>query len=190
MFETGDKVALVAMSNPVRRGEEGRIEQLMQKLERIGYCPVLSECMYEMVSGQKRAKTLMNIYCDKEVKAIFDISGGDIANGVLPYLDYEEIARSSKVFWGYSDLTTLVNAIYAKTGKPSVLYQIRNLISEEHGMRQTADFQNSDELFRFDYKLVQGNELHGIVVGGNIRCFLKLAGTPYMPDVTGKILLF
>ena len=25
-------------------------------------------------------------------------------------------------------------------------------------------------------------------MGGNIRCFLKLAGTPYMPDTRGKIL--
>ena len=31
--------------------------------------------------------------------------------------------------------------------------------------------------------------MEGIVVGGNIRCFLKLAGTKYWPDVDGKILL-
>ena len=30
--------------------------------------------------------------------------------------------------------------------------------------------------------------MEGIVVGGNIRCLLKLAGTPYMPDFTDKIL--
>ena len=31
--------------------------------------------------------------------------------------------------------------------------------------------------------------LEGEVIGGNIRCFLKLAGTPYMPDLTDKVLL-
>ncbi len=31
--------------------------------------------------------------------------------------------------------------------------------------------------------------MQGIVVGGNIRCLLKLAGTPYWPDMNGKILL-
>ena len=31
--------------------------------------------------------------------------------------------------------------------------------------------------------------MEGIVVGGNLRCFLKLAGTPYFPDLDGKILL-
>ena len=30
--------------------------------------------------------------------------------------------------------------------------------------------------------------MKGIVVGGNIRCLLKLAGTVYWPDFNGKIL--
>lgn len=29
--------------------------------------------------------------------------------------------------------------------------------------------------------------MNGVVVGGNIRCFLKLAGTQYLPDSNGKI---
>lgn len=189
MFKAGDKVALVAMSNPLRWEDEVRIKQLLQKLKDMGLCPVLGDGIYEMSEGKARANVLMDFYRDGEVKAIFDVSGGDIANGVLPHLDYAEIAKSNVVFWGYSDLTTLVNAIYTKTGKASGLYQIRNLISEEHGDRQAADFQNEDDLFRVEYEFVQGNKLQGIVVGGNIRCFLKLAGTPYMPDLTGKVLL-
>ena len=31
--------------------------------------------------------------------------------------------------------------------------------------------------------------MQGAIIGGNIRCFLKLAGTKYWPDMTGKILL-
>ena len=31
--------------------------------------------------------------------------------------------------------------------------------------------------------------MSGILVGGNIRCFLKLAGTEYFPDLPGNILL-
>lgn len=72
----------------------------------------------------------MNFYNDDEIAEIFDISGGDVANGILPYLDYEVIQKHSKRYWGYSDLTTIINAIYAKTGKASVLYQVRNLISK------------------------------------------------------------
>lgn len=31
--------------------------------------------------------------------------------------------------------------------------------------------------------------MEGVVVGGNVRCFLKLAGTVYFPDLEDKILL-
>ena len=44
-------------------------------------------------------------------------------------------------------------------------------------------------LYQIPYKFYQGKTVEGIVVGGNIRCFLKLAGTEYFPDVTDKILL-
>lgn len=206
MLKRGDKVGLVCCSNPQRREDAGKLRQLELRLKDIGLVPVFSDYIYagdgseqEVIAlgaaaGEERARVLMNFYRDEEVKAIFDISGGDLANGVLPYLDYEEIARSRKVFWGYSDLTTLVNAIYAKTGRASVLYQIRNIVSEEHGEQQVTNFskmmmQEASDLFDFDYEFVQGNNLRGEVVGGNIRCFLKLAGTPYMPDLTGKVLL-
>ena len=44
-------------------------------------------------------------------------------------------------------------------------------------------------LYQIPYKFYHGKTVEGIVVGGNIRCFLKLAGTEYFPDVTDKILL-
>ncbi len=202
MLKEGDKVGIVACSNPLREEGRGTMERLEQRLQDMGLVPVFSDYIYGKsgatvlgaATGQERARVLMDFYRDEEIKAIFDISGGDLANGVLSYLDYGEIARSSKIFWGYSDLTTLVNAIYTKNGKASVLYQIRNIVSEEHGEPRVTDFrrsvmQDKEDLFRFDYEFVQGNELRGVVVGGNIRCFLKLAGTPYMPDLAGKVLL-
>lgn len=111
----------------------------------------------------------------------------------MPYLDYEVIANSKKRFWGYSDLTTIVNAIYTKTGRSSVLYQIRNLIYN-HKEQQIADFRNTlleggNDLFQIKYDFIQGTQMQGVVVGGNIRCFLKLAGTEYMPELQDKILL-
>ena len=143
---------------------------------------------------EERAAELMTFYKDNSIKAIFDISGGDLANTILPYLDYEQIAAVDKQFWGYSDLTVIINAIYTKTGKTSVLYQIRNLLYE-NSKQQIKDFKEAvfaneqSELYQFPYQFYQGSTLQGTVVGGNIRCFLKLAGTEYFPDLTDKILL-
>ena len=198
MLKSGDKIGIVCCSNGQKIAYAEKIKYLEQTLKAIGLHPVFSDHIYEKESifsgtAQERANALMSFYKDEEIKAIFDISGGDIANGILPYLDYDIIAKSEKMFWGYSDLTTVINAIYAKTGKASVLYQIRNLIYD-HKEQQIADFQNTvlqkeSDLFQFNYQFVQKNSMQGVVVGGNIRCFLKLAGTEYMPNLKGKILL-
>lgn len=198
MFKQGDKVGIVCCSNGQKKSYEEKIKYLENTLLDMGLCPVFSDFIYEKESvfcgtAKERAQALMKFYQDEEIKGIFDISGGDAANGILPYLDYEVIAGSSKLFWGYSDLTTVINAIYAETGKASALYQIRNLIYDYRD-RQMADFQNTvmqggADLFQHDYRFIQGNKMQGAVIGGNIRCFLKLAGTRYMPKPYGKILL-
>ena len=231
----GDKVAIVCCSNGQSLSKKKEIENLKVILEEMSLIPVFSKYIYQKISLEEvennlkgfpesgspleKARELMEFYEDTSIKAIFDISGGDLANTILPYLDYERIGSVKKQFWGYSDLTTIINAIYAKTQKVSVLYQIRNLLYE-YSAQQKEDFIktcfaknlkdiiNDDAvkkmerenvhnlsatqttgLFQFPYKFYQGETVEGVVVGGNIRCFLKLAGTEYFPDVTDKILL-
>lgn len=198
MMKYGDKIGILCCSDGQKSTYEKKLKFLADTLSEIGLVPVFGQYIYatESVFGapaKERAKELMDFYRDDEIKGIFDISGGDLANGILPYLDYELIGQSSKIFWGYSDLTTVINAIYAKTGKASVLYQIRNLIYADREI-QIANFSNailydSNELFEPSYHFLNGNEMRGVLVGGNIRCFLKLAGTGYMPETEGKILL-
>lgn len=198
MIKSGDKIGIVCCSNGQKREDCEKIRCLENTLLAIGLKPVFSDYIYasENVFGgtaKERGQALMSFYTDDAVKGIFDISGGDLANGVLPYLDYEIIANSTKTFWGYSDLTTVINAIYTKAGKASVLYQIRNLIYD-HREQQKRDFENTvtagkKDLFQITCRFIRQKKMHGIVVGGNIRCFLKLAGTEYMPDLQDKILL-
>ena len=143
-------------------------------------------------TDKERAEDLMRFYQDDSIDAIYDISGGDLANGVLRYLDWDVIAGANKTFWGYSDLTTVINAIYTKTGKSSVLFQIKNLVYANGKLQRKrfAEFisKKNNELFDVNYSFLQGERMEGIVVGGNIRCLLKLAGTEYWPNMDGKIL--
>lgn len=201
MFKQDDKVGIVCCSNGINISDKSLVEKLEMRLRDMGLVSVLSDFIFareDVFSGtaQERAAALMDMYSNPEIKAIFDISGGDIANEVLPYLDFDVIARADKMYWGYSDNSTIVNAIYAKTGKASVLYQMKNLV-HEHGTLQCYRFMSDcmgqgDEkngLFDVNYDMVQGESMEGVAVGGNARCFLKLAGTEYFPDLTDKILL-
>lgn len=193
-----DRVGIVCCSNGLPSSDKSKLHALESALLNIGLKPVFSDCIYRKYSvfsgsGKERAAALMDFYMDKSVKAIFDISGGDIANELLPYLQYDIIAQSDKLFWGYSDLTVIINAIFARTGKTSVLYSIKNLIgdcrdSQEAYFANTV-FSGGSKLLDFHYKFMQGTKMNGTVVGGNIRCFLKLAGTEFFPDTKDKILL-
>lgn len=197
-MKRGNKVGIICCSNAQPFSKTDKIKRLIETLSSIGMTAVLSDCVFSAnppfsVSDKERAEALMRFYNDNEIDVIFDISGGDLANGILPYLDFEAIKNSGKCFWGYSDLTTIINAIYAKTGAESVLYQVRNLIYD-NAEKQISDFEatvfsSENSLFDFDYEFIQGDKINGVVVGGNIRCLLKLAGTPYFPDMTDKVLL-
>ena len=192
------KVGLSACSDGQLKEWQQQNIDLRKILAGMGVESLMAEHIYAMqdaFSGTdvERAEDLMRFYRDDSVEAIYDISGGDLANGVLKYLDWDVIANSKKTFWGYSDLSTIVNAIYAKTGRESVLYQVKNMVYAEGKMQQKrfADyiFGRNQDLFDINYNFLQGTSMEGIVVGGNIRCFLKLAGTEYWPDMAGKILL-
>ncbi len=235
------KAAIVACSNAQKLEYRAQVEELAGFLRTVGIEVKLSECIYErggeagsrdgsslgdVFSGtaEERAEQLMKMFKDPEVEEIFDISGGDVANQILDRLDYEAIAASKAVFWGYSDLSTVINAIYTLTGKESVLYQVKNMVRGAHAELQRERFcrwlsraegqecrepavrlvshvwaeerqkcRESDEernkLFAPSFRFAQGRRMKGVVVGGNSRCFLKLAGTRYFPDLRGKVLL-
>ena len=244
------KAAIVACSNAQKLEYRAQVEELVGFLRTVGMEVKLSECIYErggeagcrnggslgdVFSGtaKERAEQLMKMFKDPEVEEIFDISGGDVANQILDRLDYEAIAASKAVFWGYSDLSTVINAIYTLTGKESVLYQVKNMVRGAHAELQRERFcgwlsraerqecrepderqecrepderqgcreyaverqecrepdEERSELFAPSFRFAQGRSMKGVVVGGNIRCFLKLAGTRYFPDLRGKVLL-
>lgn len=193
----GDAIGIVACSNPLSGVQREEVERLLILLEKdlslIPYCG--STLWMESFRDRPaclRAKDLMSFYVNPRIKAIFDVSGGDLANEILPYLDYGKINIYSKPFFGYSDLTTVINAILQKSGKPSVLYQIRNLVREDALFQQqlfcSAIMGGSSHSNNIDWHFVQGSSMQGVIAGGNLRCLLKLAGTQYFPELTGKLL--
>ena len=197
ILKKGDHIGIVACSNGQPLANNTKIESLLLQLKNLNLTPICSEYIYEVNSpfngsAEDKGKAFMNLYKNHEVKAIFDISGGDLANEVLDYLDYDYIFKNPKPFFGYSDLTVLLNAIYSQCHITTYNYQLRNLIGrfKEEQMQnfKTSFIEGKEDIFNLDYKWINGSHLEGTVVGGNIRCLLKLAGTKYMPNFKDKIL--
>ena len=190
------KAALVACSDPISEKRMPEILRVADILKEEGLEVELDPVFFgrEAWNAESKAEGLNRCFRDPDMDFIFDVSGGDLANFVLPLLDYEAIRNSRACFYGYSDLTTVINGMIAKTGRSAVNYQIRNILYD-HGPEQRKylrDFVLTGKVSLSDLDIVflRGNALQGRILGGNIRCFLKLAATPYWPDVTGCILLF
>jgi muramoyltetrapeptide carboxypeptidase len=197
ILKINDTIALIACSNGLDKNTTTKINELINILNSLNLNVVLSNSLYKdennnSYSYEIRAKELMNFYKDNTINAIFDLSGGDLCNEILDFLDYEFISTCNKPFFGYSDLSVILNALLTKSNTINYNYQLRNLIRED-SENQIINFKNSvlegtNDLFNFSYKWLQGKSMMGEVVGGNIRCFLKLAGTKFIPSFNGKIL--
>lgn len=192
-----NQVAIVALSNALTVKMKPIIDDLCEVFASMGLRCVLSKYLYQKesvrgASAKNRARELESFYAQDEIKTVFDVSGGDIANEVLCELDFSKIKENPKALWGYSDLTTVINAFYKMGEISTCLYQARNLVGEFRGVQQkqfeASVLREEESLFEFEYEFLQGGQMEGIVIGGNIRCFLKLAGTEFMPDFEEKIL--
>lgn len=192
-----DTIAIVSSSNGLDSSLNKDIENLKSILNSLNINVVQSTYLFKdnnnlSYDGYLRANDIMKFFMDSSIKAIFDLSGGDLCNEVLRFLDYDLIKENNKPYLGYSDVSVLLNTLYSKSNIVSYNYQLRNLIKDTSKAQLNSFkgtfFNRKNDLFEFKYKFLQGNSLEGTVIGGNIRCFLKLCGTQYIPSFDNKIL--
>ncbi len=87
-------------------------------------------------------------------------------------------------------MTCLLHAVYTQTNQKVFLYQVKNLVYQDAGEQKkrfySTLFEGKEDLLKAEYRFLRGDKMCGNVIGGNARCLLKLAGTPFWPDFHGK----
>ncbi len=71
---------------------------------------------YRSGTVQERVEELNQLIRDPEVRCIISTIGGTNSNSLLPYLDYDAFIKDPKIIIGYSDVSSILLGIYAKTG--------------------------------------------------------------------------
>jgi muramoyltetrapeptide carboxypeptidase LdcA involved in peptidoglycan recycling len=71
---------------------------------------------YRSGSPQERAAELAELFADDSVRCIITTIGGNNSSSLIPYLDFERIRATPKIFCGYSDITSLHLALLAYSG--------------------------------------------------------------------------
>lgn len=216
----GNHIRIVSPSSSIERlgGFEANLAA-KEKLEELGFKLSFSEHYFEndifySSSIASRVADLEVAFSDETVDAIMTTIGGFNCNELLPYLDYDLIARNPKIFCGYSDTTALLNAIYAKTGMQTYMGPAYSSFKMKEGQPYQTDSwlkavtQNQYELipssqwsndawylpdtprtfFPTDWKVYNPGQASGIAIGGNISTLNLLTGTEFAPKPDRYIL--
>lgn len=201
-LKAGETIGVIAPDKALKSKDMQPLENATRYFESLGlkvkYGKYLfSEDNYCAGTPEERAKDLNDMFSDKEVKAIFTVKGGDMVNGILPYIDFENIKNNPKMFLGMSDITVLLCAINKMTGL--ITFHCQDYVW--FGKDEVTDYDKneiSDKLFNGNNVLIPyeerqfidfGNkEITGKIYGTNVRCLLKLVGTPYMPNLENAVL--
>lgn len=208
-----ERIALLAPSSPVPETDALECKQL---LERMGFQVELGESCTSRFHGYLagtdalRANELNCAFCNEQIRGIFCIRGGYGATRLLEHLDYSEIKKHPKVFLGYSDITCLHMAfqqfcdfvtyhgpmpesnmlrrfdMYSSTCFHTVL-QLGETTIESGAGNFFYEFKNPTG---FPLETIAKGRGEGALCGGNMALFTSLIGTPYFPNIDGKILFF
>ena len=202
----GDTVGLVSPSSAV--DDSLTLQLAGEVMEALGF-KVRAGAHYGARRGHlagsdaERAGDLNTMFGDAEVKAVIAVRGGSGAARLLPLLDYDLIRANPKVLLGYSDITALHSAIHARTGLVTFhgpngsgswnrfnADQFRRVFFERELLAYRNTVEAGDELVprRNRTVTITGGKARGELVGGNLAVLTALAGSPYLPDFTGKIL--
>lgn len=200
ILQPGDTIGIVTLGSPL---DATVIDARINTLRNMGFNVLLGDHVYAQngfLAGtdEERARDLMRMFENEQVKMILASRGGVGVAGILPYLNYDTIQRHPKIVSGYSDLTILLN----------VLYQYANLITFHSLM--LINFQVATPSYNFDQLFIAISTLTsprriqnppdiplvsripgnvtGPIVGGNLSSFVDSLGTPYEIDTRGKIL--
>lgn len=197
-LKKGDLVAICAPAGCISEPEE--ILEFTDVLRDLGFRVkkgrnIASRFGYFSAPDESRAAEFMEMVGDPEVKAIFFIRGGWGCARIIPFLDFEAIRNNPKVIMGFSDISSLLNAITSKTGLVTFHGPNGNASWNSRTMEYFHSMLFHGKAFSFhnrteDLKVrtIHAGIAEGELFGGNLTVVNSMIGTGHLPDWTNKIL--
>jgi muramoyltetrapeptide carboxypeptidase len=203
----GSRVALIAPAGPLlERDDLARAEALCREL---GWTPRLGAHAgrhhgYFAGTDDERLADLNAALSDPEVDAVWCIRGGFGVTRYLDRVDFDAFARRPKAVIGFSDVTALILALYARTAVVTfhgpMARQAMGPFNRDHFERALAAPAPAGRLGRLPQPdgvllahqnrivTLTGGVAEGPLVGGNLTLLQALVGTPWLPSLDGAIL--
>ncbi len=198
-LQRGDLIGICAPAGPALAEED--LHKGVRYLQQLGYRVLLTPHLlrkrgYLAGTDRERASDLMHLFTDTRVSAIIALRGGYGTQRILPLLDFQKIRKNPKIVVGYSDLTALSLALYARANLltfagPMVAAEMaRGLtgLAEEYFWRCLTSTKPLG-LFPGPCGALRKGSAEGRILGGNLSLVAATAGTPYFPSFANSLVL-
>lgn len=199
-LKKGDTIGLIAPSSPVEKDDLEVINNSIMLMESSGFnvkfaANALSNKLGYGATAKQKAQDINDMFKDENIKAIFCISGGFNSNSTFDYLDYDTIKYHPKIICGFSDSTSILNIINAKTGLVTFhgsTFKALTSWPTQYGYEEVMKRFVEGALFlgRIDdeYLTIKEGKTQGVLVGGNLSLVNEMVTGKYSIDFTDKIL--
>lgn len=198
LLKYGDTIGMISPSWVANQKD---YEKYANGIERLGFQVKFGRNIYKdtykyTASVAERVDDLNEMIYDPNVKMVF-FGGGYGSVDLLPYIDYNGIKENPKLFLSYSDGTSILNAIYAKTGITTYYGQTPGLFDNisEYDKKQfishLVEGTAADYIRNSDWYTITEGCCEGILVGGYLLNFVLSLGNRFFPYQTeGNYILF
>lgn len=201
-LQLGDVVEIVA---PAFRSTQRELQKSIDFVRRLGLKPrvpkdIFGRDWFCAHSDSERFRHLRRAIQATDSKAIWSLRGGWGSARILPLLSRLKAPRGSKVFIGYSDMTTLHLFFNSRWNWPTLHSPMlsewgQNLVGKGElssfrrvlfGEREFLEYGSLEPL---NEKAQKKRILKGCVMGGNLTLLQASLGTPWQVSAKGKILV-
>lgn len=188
----GNTIGVMAPSSFVERAD---IEKSRATLEERGYKVFIHPQTFarnnqSAGTHEQRLAALHELWARDDINTIWAAGGGNRSLYLLDRLDYDLFKRKPKNLVGFSDTTSLLNAIHARSGLITFHGQIfKNLYHFRHLGETLALLANEGDPMPLDNAIIlNSGQTSGRLIGGCLSLFHYLPGTADCPDLDGTIL--
>lgn len=211
-LERGDTLAVVSPSYPLEIVTPESRKIASRRLKSLGLKIVLHEGVDTI---EERVSEIHEAYLNPDIDGLISSIGGYRANQILNDIDWDIVAKNPKPFIGFSDITVVLNAIYAKTRTTAYLgphfstfgqvhfdeftaHSFKNVLMNDQMTRvETSEAWTDDLWFMYQEDRnpienegrwhIQDGNFKGIAIGGNLCSMNLLQGTEFWPQVEKPI---
>ncbi|CAM3109374.1 LD-carboxypeptidase [Pseudomonas floridensis] len=199
VLRAGDAVALVSPAGPV---DPRKLEKAVEVLKGWGLRPRVfphAPGAYEFYSGtdEERLADLNAALADPEIRAVICNRGGYGMQRIVQQVDMDAVRRDPKLITGFSDITALHCAVWRHARLASIHGPVATQLERgglftsgmRHALMSTEPVLLESDPAAPTARVRTGGKAQGVLLGGNLCILTTSIGTPFMPDLTGAILL-